>query len=68
VVILIEFFYKPIIEERKSIKQKFKRYPEILKNEGPFQIKVNNVLYFDEPNFSVEEFLLYHNWAFWYKE
>ena len=56
---MIEFFYKPIIEERKSIKQKFKRYPEILKNEGSFQIKVNNVLYFDEPNFSVEEFLLY---------
>lgn len=56
---MIEFFYKPIVQKNKIIKKRSIKYPEILKNEGAFQIKINGALYFDDPNFSVEEFLLY---------
>lgn len=55
---LIDFIYTPIAKE-KNTGQKPREYPEILKNEGSFQIEVNGKLYFDEPNFSVDEFLLY---------
>ena len=59
------FFYSPIIEKGKITRQKLKRYPEILKKEGLFQIEVNGRLYFDEPNFSVNEFLMYADkWIF----
>jgi len=62
---LIVFFYSPIIEKGKITSQKLKRYPEILKKEGLFQIEVNGRLYFDEPNFSVNEFLMYADkWIF----
>lgn len=62
---MIVFFYSPIIEKGKITKQKLKRYPEILKKEGLFQIEVNGRLYFDEPNFSVNEFLMYADkWIF----
>lgn len=55
---MIEFIYSPKNIEGKCAKRISKGYPEILKNEGEFQIKVNGTLYFDEPNFSVDEFLL----------
>lgn len=62
---MIVFFYSPIIEKGKITRQKLKRYPEILKKEGLFQIEVNGRLYFDEPNFSVNEFLMYADkWIF----
>ena len=55
---LIDFIYTTIAKE-KSTRQTPKEYPEILKNEGSFQIELNGKLYFDDPNFSVDEFLLY---------
>lgn len=55
---LIDFIYTTIAKE-KSTRQNPKEYPEILKNEGSFQIELNGKLYFDDPNFSIDEFLLY---------
>lgn len=36
-----------------------KKYPEVLEYEGDFSIEINNMLYFQESNFSVFEFLMY---------
>ena len=55
---MIELSYRPKNKE-SARSHSLNSYPEILKNEGEFQIKVNGALYFDEPNFSVDEFLLY---------
>lgn len=54
---MIEFSYSPINSE--NTKQRLKRYPEVLRNEGLLKIIVNGDLWFIEPNFSVDEFLLY---------
>ena len=53
--ILIEFFsdipYNKIVISKK--------YPDMLQREVSFSIKINGELFFQEPNFSIDEFIFF---------